>query len=139
MGFNVNKLSRKQIIIALAVVGVLLWLWARSLPPGGYEKRPAGGDERSALAVSDLQWYQESTGNPDVAGPRYIVGTVTNNSDKQFAYVQVQINLYDEAGNQIESTTANVNNLEPHGNWRFKALVLENNAVSAKVKEVTGY
>ena len=50
-------------------------------------------------------------------------------SDEQFAYVSARINWYEKAGNPIESTIVNINNLEPHGKWRFKALVLDSQFV----------
>ncbi len=68
----------------------------------------------------------------------YIVGTVTNNSDRTYGYVQVEVNLYD-GDVLIGSTMANVNNLEPHGSWRFKAASFERSFTGYKVKGVTGF
>lgn len=70
---------------------------------------------------------------------RYVVGTVKNNSTKQYSYVQVEINLYDNSDAQVGSTLANANNLEPGATWKFKAPILEDNATKYKVKDVTGY
>lgn len=70
---------------------------------------------------------------------RYVTGTIKNNASRQYKYAQVEINLYDDAGNQVGSTLANTNNLEPNGTWKFKAPVLEENAKSFKVKGVTAY
>ena len=70
---------------------------------------------------------------------RYVVGTVKNNSNKQYRYVQVEINLYDKSGAQVGSTMSNVNNLEAHGTWKFKAIILEDNAKKFLVKGVTGF
>lgn len=70
---------------------------------------------------------------------RYVTGTVKNNSSKKYSYAQVEINLYDKDGNQVGSTLANVNNLEPGGTWKFKAPILEDAATSFKVKDVTGF
>lgn len=69
----------------------------------------------------------------------YIVGTVKNNTKKTYSYVQVEINLYDESGAQIGSTFDNVNNLEPDGTWKFKAIVMEDDVASYKIKDITGY
>ncbi|MEN6391068.1 MAG: FxLYD domain-containing protein [Syntrophomonas sp.] len=68
----------------------------------------------------------------------YVIGTVKNNTDKQYSYVQVEINLYDTSGAQVGSTLANANNLEPNGSWKFKAVTLEDFA-TYKIKDVTGY
>jgi hypothetical protein len=70
---------------------------------------------------------------------RVIRGTVRNNTQKHYGYVQVEINLYDESGAQVGSTLANVNNLEANGTWRFEAMVLEASAASARLKKVTGF
>jgi hypothetical protein len=72
-------------------------------------------------------------------GTLYVVGKVTNNTSKTYGYVQVSINLYDESGAQVGSTLDNLNNLEPHGVWKFKAIVLEDKATRAEVKEITGF
>lgn len=68
-----------------------------------------------------------------------IVGTVTNGGRKQFSYVQLEFNLYDESGAQVGSTLANVNNLEPGGTWRFEAPVLESRATQARLKGITSF
>jgi hypothetical protein len=74
----------------------------------------------------------------DDYGSRYLVGTVINNSSHEFAYVQIEFNLYDRSGTQVSSTFDNVNNLEAGGRWRFRALVMEDNATTAKLKGVRG-
>ena len=69
----------------------------------------------------------------------YVVGTVKNNTNKNYSYAQVSINLYDKSGTQVGSTLANINNLEPNGTWKFKAVALENTAAKYQIKEVTGW
>jgi cytoskeletal protein RodZ len=69
----------------------------------------------------------------------YIEGTIKNNTKKEYGYVQVEINLYDKDGAQVGSTFANTTNLEPGGTWKFKAIVLEENVASYKIKDITGF
>lgn len=69
----------------------------------------------------------------------YIEGTIKNNSGRDYSYVQVEINLYDKDGAQIGSTIDNVNNLEAGATWKFKAIVLESNVASYKIKDITGF
>lgn len=64
---------------------------------------------------------------------------LANHTAKQYSYVQVEFNLYDSAGNQLGSTMANVNNLEPGGTWKFDAPTLYDKAVTAKLKGVTHF
>lgn len=76
---------------------------------------------------------------PDEFGGKDIVGTIRNNTNKNYSYAQVDINLYDNNGTLLDSTMANINNLEPHGLWKFKAPIIEDNVASYKIKEVSGY
>lgn len=84
----------------------------------------------------DLEIIEHSTENDSFS--TYIVGTVKNNTGKEYTYVQVEINLYDANGAQVGSTLANANNLEPNGSWKFKAVTLEEFS-TYKIKDVTGY
>lgn len=69
----------------------------------------------------------------------YVCGTVTNNTDQTYSYVEVEINLYNDSGQQVGSTFDNVNNLEPGGSWNFRALVMEEKATKYKVVNVSGW
>ena len=62
----------------------------------------------------------------------YIVGIVKNNTDKFLSYVKIEFNLYDINNNQVDSIFTNMRNLEPHGVWKFEALILSKDAVKAK-------
>ena len=68
----------------------------------------------------------------------YITGTVKNNTNKEYTSVQIEVNLYDESGNLINSTLDNINNLEANGTWKFKAMATDEFA-TYKIKEVTGW
>lgn len=68
----------------------------------------------------------------------YITGTIKNNTNKEYSYVQVEINLYDDDGSLVNSTIDNINNLEANGTWKFKAMATSDFA-TYKIKEVTGF
>lgn len=70
---------------------------------------------------------------------RYITGVVVNNSEKTYKYVQVVYNLYDSNGDLVGTALDNVNNLEPHGRWRFKALTVDNDAVRYRLSSIDGW
>ena len=89
--------------------------------------------QQKGLVVEDFSLQM------DEYGVGKIVGTLTNNTNKQHAYVQVEFNLYDGTGAQVGSTLANINNLEPAGRWNFEAPVLEGRAVEAKLKGITKF
>lgn len=69
------------------------------------------------LVASDVGFEQEG-----YAG--YITGTVKNNTNHAYRYVEVNINVYDESGAQIASPLANTQNLQAGGTWRFKAPIV---------------
>ena len=69
----------------------------------------------------------------------YVTGTIKNNTNKQYAYVQVTFNLYDADGAQIGTAMSNINNLEANGTWKFKALGGTEKAASYKLAEITGW
>lgn len=109
---------------------------ARTEQQGGFPvitTYPAVPPPKPALELENYGWSRGDYGT------RYLVGTVVNNSSREFGYVQVEFNLYDRSGRQVGSTFANVNNLEPGGQWRFKALVMQDEAKKAEPKGVTGF
>jgi asparagine N-glycosylation enzyme membrane subunit Stt3 len=128
------------------------WFWAIVIvviiaaASGGDNKDQGTGtadnSNKSTPAVSekaqkpDLEVIDHNAQNDEYV--KYIVGTVKNNTTKQYSYVQVEINLYDASGAQVGSTLANANNLEPNGTWKFKAIATEDFA-TYKIKDVTGY
>lgn len=102
-------------------------------PPGGAPTTAASKPTPEPLeVVGSITFINAESGSR-------IAGTVKNNSQKQYRYVQVQFNLYDKSGAQVGSSLANVNNLEPGGSWKFEAHVFEKRATSAKLKDVTGF
>jgi len=92
----------------------------------------------SSSSATDLQLVESHVETGDY-GIKYIVGSIKNNGAKTYGYVHVTINLYDKTGAQVGSTLDNVNNLEPGGTWKFKAMWLEEDATSYKIKEITGF
>jgi hypothetical protein len=96
--------------------------------------RTASQSQPEPLQAGNWKWERGEFGN------LYIVGTVKNQSSKQYSYVQVQFNLYDAAGAQVGSAMANVNNLESFGTWRYRAIVMDDEHVrSARLKGVSGF
>ena len=69
----------------------------------------------------------------------YVTGSIKNNTNRQYSYVQVTFNLYDEDGAQIGTAMANVNNLEANGTWKFKALGITEEVASYKLMGITGW
>jgi len=87
----------------------------------------------NGLSLVDFKWER---GEYDI---RYLTGIVENKSNKTYSYVQVEFNLYDENDFQVGSTLDNINNFEPNGKWKFKAVVFEAEARKARLKGITGF
>ncbi len=75
----------------------------------------------------------------DAYGVGKIVGTLKNTTSREYGYIQIEFNLYDAGGNQVGSTLANINNLEPGRTWKFEAPVLTSEATEAQVKNITSF
>ena len=62
----------------------------------------------------------------------YVTGTVRNLSDQQRFGVKVQFALFDTNDLPVGSATDYQSLIDPRGEWRFRALVMESKAVSAQ-------
>lgn len=54
----------------------------------------------------------------------YIEGSVKNNKDKDYSYVQIEFVCYDDKGNNLGTAIDNTNNLLGNQTWKFKAMTL---------------
>lgn len=52
----------------------------------------------------------------------YIEGVVKNLTSKEYSYVQIEFNTYDNDGNVIGSCLDNINNFDANGTWKIKAI-----------------
>lgn len=95
-------------------------------------------DSESASYSTPLQVIEDAWCD-EKFGAKSVCGVIVNNSSTQKNYVQIELNLYDAHGVQIGSAMDNVTNLEPHGKWRFRAIVLEDGVASYKIKGITSF
>ncbi len=72
-------------------------------------------------------------------GVKGICGTLQNNSNKAYSYVQISANFYDKSGTQVGDSMTNATNLEPNGKLKFEIVSDGNNVSSYKITEVTGW
>lgn len=67
----------------------------------------------------------------------YAMGTLKNDSDHPRYGVKVEVELFDSGGNKLTATANDyMQMLEPGKEWKFRAMVLDSKAVSAKVASV---
>lgn len=72
-------------------------------------------------------------------GAKGVCGTIKNNSSHTYKYAEISINLYDTSGNLIGNTISNINNFKPEKYWKFQAPVIEYNATSFEIEEISGF
>ena len=58
----------------------------------------------------------------------YIEGSVKNNKDKDYSYVEIEFVCYDVEGNNLGTAIDNTNNLLGNETWKFKAISLASDA-----------
>jgi hypothetical protein len=63
----------------------------------------------------------------------YAVGSLVNISNRQRFGVKVELELLDAEGNQVGRATDYQQVVEPNGEWKFRALVMEKRATAARV------
>ncbi len=66
----------------------------------------------------------------------YAVGTIGNITNRQRFGVRVELELLDATGNKVGNATDYRPTLEPNQEWRFRALVVEKKAASAKIAAI---
>lgn len=89
---------------------------------------PAGPFAMTGFAPGDVTL--ERSGSSSLV---YAVGTVTNLTDRRRFGVKVELDLFDRTGEKIGTTKDYQNTIEPRAEWRFKALVMDGKADSAKL------
>lgn len=115
--------------LLLILVGIMFLVFA------------VGSGSDTTKGDGKLELVEVTSAYNDGFSSYYIEGTIKNNTDKTYSYVQVTFNLYDADGALIGTAMDNINNLEPNGVWKFKALNLSSsgNVASYKLAEITGW
>lgn len=95
------------------------------------QSAPKTEEEQNGFVVSAVE-LEKATGTSLV----YAIGTVKNNTDHKKFGVKVQLDLFDKAGQKIGAATDYQQVMETNSTWRFKALVVDSKAASAKVTSI---
>lgn len=136
-------------IVLIVVVVLVVLVAVGSMSGGGSGSGSNGGDQASdqqqtaQQPVEQQEPYTVTDEALDGSNPyaTYITGTLTNNTDNEVSYIQVEYNLYDADGAQIGTALANTNNLQPGGTWKFEAIgtVAPDEVASFELIDVTGF
>ena len=99
-------------------------------------KSPASAPTRAPKSIDDLKvgpiTFEKSKGSSLV----YAVGVLRNDSGHQRFGVNLELELTDARGNKAGTAKDYRAVIEPRQEWRFRALVLDSKAVSAKVAAI---
>ena len=93
-----------------------------SAEPSGQSADSNQGRNASTTSGSD-KFDVNVDGVEDVAfDMKQINGTVVNNSNRAYDYVQIEFSVYDASGALIGSAMDNCNNLKAGGTWKYEAV-----------------
>lgn len=122
---QVVAMSKKSMLARLALATALVIATPVALVGCGGGSS-AGGDDATAeqAAEPELEPYTVSEEQLDTSNQFavYVTGTLTNNTEDEVGYIQVEYNLYDADGAQVGTALANTNNLKAGGSWKFEAI-----------------
>ena len=136
--------------IVLGVIVVLVIIGAAGSIGGNSSDSSAGDTSTAAEATQQTEGKEEPQEPYTIADEAEdtsnqfaykITGTLTNNTDKEKSYIQIEYVLYDADGNQVGTALANTNHLKAGGSWKFEALgtVSPDQVASWERSDVSGF
>lgn len=140
-------------IVLIAVVVLVVFAAIGSMNGGGNSGGTSSGgssdttqepqSQPAEQAEEEQEPYTVTNEELDTSNPYavFVDGTLTNNTDKEVSYIQVEYNLYDADGAQVGTALANTNNLQPGGSWKFEAYgtATPDEVASFELMGVTGF
>ena len=100
-------------------------------PQSTVAPKPADPFARAGFRVSTVT-LEKTSGSSLV----YAVGTIRNETDRRRFGVKVEIELLDAGGSKVGAASDYQQALEAKAEWRFKALVLDAKAASARIAAI---
>lgn len=148
-GANVRKrvflgFGAAAVLVAAAGIAVLLWLKHTDVQTRPPQQNPAvtmapippAKPVRPPDPWHGLKAGQVSLEKPGDGNLIYAVGTVSNTSGSQRFGVKVELDVLDGQGEKLGSATDYTQVMEPGKEWKFKALVTDRKAASAKLIDI---
>ncbi len=115
--------------ILLIVLGILVIIGIFGAVMGDDETNDSNNKSNTKNSVK-TEKKEKFSYNVESAAPDennffyYISGTVTNNTNKDYSYVQIEFVCYDSQGNNLGTALDNTNNLLGNQTWKYKATFL---------------
>lgn len=139
------KCGKKQKhILRWVVLGIFAVIIIGAVAGGGEDIAEEGKVSKEETNQSSEKFTYEITNEyADEFGlSYYIEGSVKNNRDKEYSYVQIEFVCYDSDGNNLGTAIDNTNNLLGNETWKFKAMTMfsdSENVDHCNYKEITAY
>lgn len=114
------------IIVVLVIVGAVSSMGGNSTDSSASDSAKPAETTRQAEEQKEPQEPYTIADEAEDTSNQFtykITGTLTNNTDKEKSYIQIEYVLYDADGNQVGTALANTNHLKAGGSWKFEALV----------------
>ncbi len=137
---NCKKKQGLPTWLIVIIVIILIVVIVSALPGEEEDKQEQTGTTEPKK--TELELLKGHKGYADEYGTfYYIEGTVKNNTDKDYSYVDIEFNVYDKNGNNLGSCYDNNSNLEANGTWKFKAVCdgEANDITRYKLVDIDGY
>lgn len=132
LSFSIGKLL-VGVLLAFILVPFLYGIFTTDYTPLTKSSNNIGGiEENLKLTAHEMKKSEYNS--------QYIEGTIMNEGNSTYAYVQVQFNAYDKDGNHLGTFMANTNQLEAGKTWKFNAMFLGTEEVASYTfSEITGW
>ena len=102
-----------------------------SIKPLVVQPKPPDENHTNDFTISPIK-LEKTPGSSLV----YVTGKIQNLTSRQRFGVKVEFRLFDTNGAAIGKATDYQPVLEPDGDWRFKAMIMESEAVSAQLNSI---
>jgi hypothetical protein len=97
---------------------------------------PQQTQETNSPPQNELQSSDVSLEHAPGTSLVYAVGKIKNISSRQRFGVKVELGLFNAAGQETGTASDYAQVLEPGAQWKFKALVVDSKAISAKIRSI---
>lgn len=129
------------VIVVLVVVGAVGSMGGNSSDSSTGDAAKSTDQTQQVEEQKEPYTVSDETGDTSNQFAYKITGTLTNNTDKEQSYIQIEYVLYDADGNQVGTALANTNHLKAGGTWKFEALstVSPDQVASWERSDVSGF
>ncbi|MCI6265817.1 MAG: FxLYD domain-containing protein [Erysipelotrichaceae bacterium] len=137
-----KKQGANGCLIAIIVIVVLAIIGAAFGSDSNSNNNSNSNTDTSTTNKEKFSYEITSEYADDYSFAHYIEGIVTNNTDKDYSYVQIEFICYDKDGTNLGTAIDNTNNLLGNQTWKFKAMAMFSdveNVDHCDYHEVTGY